>query len=286
MTRKYTGTAILIGALFLCAFAGIAEDNVTETADIDAITPQPPEVTLEKKFPLPPGSFDAGKAMISIFGSFIPDIQCVRWKPDDDAISAMGIASDVQTVETHLILSHSFTLEGVPRHLLVFSTELPGEGDPARPLTIGISEWKKDAGQWVCDTTARFISKMESCIGTPLCEVVQLGHNRFGTVLRARSLSQSNSFSSLLVVGKVEGSYCEVLALENVDESNDGIENDKDKIYRYSSKLEFNIEEVSGGFYEISLLTIGSKPGSDGKPLEFNESRRFVYRDGKYQELK
>jgi hypothetical protein len=288
---------ILLSAwlLFWRSPAPVAQESVAQSAPATPLpdgqqsnSSSPAATPIKKSFS---GEFTVGKALELIFGTYDYQKKAVTWKVTKADISNSGIpARDVPqflgTVYTAALFDKSFSQDGIQRRFLITYTT-PGSSFDCfgcAPI-IGGAAFSQQGDAWQLDSESRLISRIGSYGSPPADEakLIQIGPHRSALLFELSNSHMGSSDTGIVIIGEGQENFQVLFGFPDYSGENgaSGCTETPGTCFDYSSKMTFEAG-ANSDYYDIKIVTTGSKPDKKGKARPINQVRKLTFKDNKY----
>jgi serine/threonine protein kinase len=233
------------------------------------------------------GSFDVGKALELIYGSYDSQKKYVKWGLTADDLKNSPLAAETGgfgpgTVYTASNFLKSYTQGGRQRYLLITET-VPAKYDchACAPI-IGGAVFSQVGDNWQLETDTKIISTMGSWGGAPEGKLVKIGPDRYGVLYQPGYTGQGITSEIAVMIAETADKLAEVLDVKDYSGDNGGTCGEGlATCYSFTSKLEF-IPGANADYYDAKITTTGTKEDDNGVIRSANAVKKYTFADGKY----
>ncbi len=234
------------------------------------------------------GEIDAAKAMDLIFGNFDAARGTSRWRIN--LPPALGENDFFPPGEEGLAtkaLAQLFEEGGTIKYLLITQSrpaEETFECHACAPLLSGFIFAFRE-GKWLVEMEDRYISFAGIYGEAPEGKLLQLGKDRFGVIFEGGDTAQGYTSRYAFILAPVGGKLRTVAELDLGGDNTGACPlGKKDKNYwGYTGQYEF-MPTDERPFYDLKLVTRGTRGGLRGKKLSANGEKYFVFEGERYVE--
>ncbi len=218
---------------------------------------------------VPGGELDEAKAMRFLYGNWDEAKECSIQQPAELPPTLVTVEGAYEVPDT------------TPGTVLLITAANPeGADSRGQAPTIGGAVFEKVPGGWKVLIRTPAIAEMGSYGRPPDGRLVQIGPKRWGVEYTPGFSNMGITTGGFALIAEGNGALRQVLALTGTSEENGGAcDEDEDNCYAFDSEARY----VPGGnadWFDVEIITSGSRAGRDGKAEDFSETKRFVF-DGK-----
>ncbi|MEK7433827.1 MAG: hypothetical protein AABZ74_11890 [Cyanobacteriota bacterium] len=199
----------------------------------------------------------------------------------------LGLAFNEDTIfKTTILGIYDFEKDKKKKYFVLTQTTSSSIDCHACGALVGISVFYKEKENWVLEEKLDYVSVLGSWGEAPLPDLVKLGKNEYGLVFYPAFLNQGINSISLIVIGKNNNKFQEILSLSSFSEDNvGGCGNGFTECYSYESKATFTVG-AGEKFAPIILKKLGTKLDKNRKPVKFQETEKFIFDKNIYKKQK
>lgn len=252
----------------------------------DPVSPPPPPPPVDPS-KLISGDFDDAKAMKLLFGNYNLKEKSSKLRLTAAEIKELdmngvedGRASDMFA---SVYLSKPFSQLIIERRMLLFTLTPPEFECHACQPALGGALFSKVEGGWRLDSVNRHILTNGAYGGLPDPKVIKLGKERMGIALEVGFTSTGETSGGLDLIAEVDGKLKKVFSMDETFGDNSGnCGEDLGPCWSFQSKYSY----VPGGneeWYDVAVATSGTEKNDQGDIVPVKKNRRFVFRNGKYE---
>jgi hypothetical protein len=168
---------------------------------------------------------------------------------------------------------------------VLFLTASNGEGDDShgQAPAIGGALFEKVPGGWKAALRTEEIAKLGSYGKPPDGRLVQLGPERWGVEYTPTFAAMGVTEGGLAVIAETGGALKLVLSQTGISAENGGeCDEAADTCYAFDSEIRY-VPGAGTDWFDVEVVTSGSRRGEGGKAEEFTETRRFVFDGTQYR---
>jgi hypothetical protein len=221
------------------------------------------------------GEFDEAKAMTFLYGNWDEAKECSLEKTG--AKDAPGSPSLV-TVEG------AYEIPDTSPERVLFITAANGEGEDshAQAPSIGGVLFEKVPGGWKAVLRTEEIVKLGSYGKPPDGRLVQVGPKRWGVEYTPTFGAMGVTEGGLALIAETGGALRLLLSLPEISAENGGdCDEEQETCYAFDSEVRY-VPGTNAEWFDVEVLTTGSRRGENGKAEEFSQTKRFAFDGTRY----
>jgi hypothetical protein len=287
-SRKFRATAMLSACL---SAAACTYTTFNDNGRGGSAGPTPAQAT--EPSPQPSGepagkalgaTFEVGRALAQLYGSYDPATKRARWQPTSAELAKFGFGPAVKEVYSNVLLAAPFSENGSERYFVLTKTLPTMRAGRGVSPALGGALYTKAGDAWFLNLATRHIARLEAYDKLSKAQVVRLGAQRHGLLFRWSFSNAGFTEEGAVLVAEHNRSLSRLLAL-NVGGSN---ESDCDpagspapNCWSYKSRLEF-VPGENQDYYDLLVTTEGTRRLNGGEVAPVNETRRYLFVNGQY----